>query len=223
VEEPLDSENLLKLNMLLNTNLCGLPVENITLGLIEAIKKNAGIHTEIVSDVFDAAAEFVHAEEDLKIYTSGATNIFKYPELADHQRASELIGNFEEKQALSSIVQETLSGESETGIQVYIGDENPVAGMRDCSVVTATYELGDGMKGTVGIIGPKRMDYERAVNALQTIMQQLNKLGDTHLIAKNIIISTPEGACTDAFPYFIPAGQLNQWRRQLTEQYTNAR
>ena len=176
VEEPLDSENLLKLNMLLNTNLCGLPVENITLGLIEAIKKNAGIHTEIVSDVFDAAAEFVHAEEDLKIYTSGATNIFKYPELADHQRASELIGNFEEKQALSSIVQETLSGESETGIQVYIGDENPVAGMRDCSVVTATYELGDGMKGTVGIIGPKRMDYERAVNALQTIMQQLDDL-----------------------------------------------
>ena len=176
VEEPLDSENILKLNMLLNTNLCGLPVENITLGLIEAIKKNAGIHTEIVSDVFDAAAEFVHAEEDLKIYTSGATNIFKYPELADHQRASELIGNFEEKQALSSIVQETLSGESETGIQVYIGDENPVAGMRDCSVVTATYELGDGMKGTVGIIGPKRMDYERAVNALQTIMQQLDDL-----------------------------------------------
>ncbi|MBR3367020.1 MAG: heat-inducible transcription repressor HrcA [Lachnospiraceae bacterium] len=176
VEEPLDSENLLKLNMLLNTNLCGLPVENITLGLIEAIKKNAGIHTEIVSDVFDAAAEFVHAEEDLKIYTSGATNIFKYPELADHQRASELIGNFEEKQALSSIVQETLSGESETGIQVYIGDENPVAGMWDCSVVTATYELGDGMKGTVGIIGPKRMDYERAVNALQTIMQQLDDL-----------------------------------------------
>ena len=176
VEEPLDSENLLKLNMLLNTNLCGLPVENITLGLIEVITKNAGIHTEIVSDVFDAAAEFVHAEEDLKIYTSGATNIFKYPELADHQRASELIGNFEEKQALSSIVQETLSGESETGIQVYIGDENPVAGMWDCSVVTATYELGDGMKGTVGIIGPKRMDYERAVNALQTIMQQLDDL-----------------------------------------------
>ena len=59
--------------------------------------------------------------------------------------------------------------------------------------------------------------------ALQTIIQQLSKLGDTHLIAKNIIISTPDGACTDAFPYFIPAGQLNQWRRQLTEQYTNAR
>ncbi len=62
-----------------------------------------------------------------------------------------------------------------------------------------------------------------AERALQTIIQQLSKLGDTHLIAKNIIISTPDGACTDAFPYFIPAGQLNQWRRQLTEQYTNAR
>ncbi len=176
VEKPLDNESLLKLNMLLNTNLCGLPVESITLGLIETIKKSAGIHTEIVGDVFDAAAEIVHAEEDLKIYTSGATNIFRYPELADHQKASELISNFEEKQALSSIVRETLEGESETGIQVYIGDENPVAGMRDCSVVTATYELGEGMKGTIGIIGPKRMDYERAVGALQTIMQQLDDL-----------------------------------------------
>ncbi len=47
-----------------------------------------------------------------------------------------------------------------TGIQVYIGDETPVQTMKDCSVVTATYELGEGMKGTIGIIGPKRMDYE---------------------------------------------------------------
>ena len=56
-----------------------------------------------------------------------------------------------------------LSNEENTGIQVYIGDEAPVKTMKDCSVVTATYELGDGMKGTIGIIGPKRMDYETCV------------------------------------------------------------
>ena len=172
VEGPLGAEQMLKLNMLLNTNLCGLPIEEITLGLIESIKRDAGIHTEIVSDVFDAAAEIVRKEEDLKIYTSGANNIFRYPELADHRTASE------EKQALTSIVQESLadSGSSETGIQVYIGNEMPVASMRDCSVVTATYDLGDGMKGTVGIIGPRRMDYERVVDVLRHIMQQLDDL-----------------------------------------------
>ena len=115
-------------------------------------------------------------EEDLKIYTSGANNIFRYPELADHRKASEIISDFEEKQALGSIVQESLSGSTETGIQVYIGNEMPVASMRDCSVVTATYDLGDGMKGTVGIIGPRRMDYERVVNVLQHIMEQLDDL-----------------------------------------------
>ena len=178
VEGPLGAEQMLKLNMLLNTNLCGLPIEEITLGLIESIKRDAGIHTEIVSDVFDAAAEIVRKEEDLKIYTSGANNIFRYPELADHRKASEIISDFEEKQALTSIVQESLadSGNNENGIQVYIGNEMPVPSMRDCSVVTATYDLGDGMKGTVGIIGPRRMDYERVVDVLRHIMQQLDDL-----------------------------------------------
>ncbi len=171
VEEALSAENMLKLNMLLNTNLCGLAVEEITLGLIENIKRNAGIHTAIVNDVFDAAAEIVRSEEELKIYTSGANNIFRYPELADHQRASEIISDFEEKQALGSIVQE-----GQNGIQVYIGDEMPVARMRDCSVVTATYELGEGMKGTIGIIGPKRMDYDKVVGVMKEIMTQLDAL-----------------------------------------------
>jgi heat-inducible transcriptional repressor len=176
VDGLLDAEQMLKLNMLLNTNLCGLPIEEITLGLIESIKRDAGIHTQIVNDVFDAAAEIVRKEEDLKIYTSGANNIFRYPELADHRKASEIISDFEEKQALGSIVQESLSGNTESGIQVYIGNEMPVASMRDCSVVTATYDLGDGMQGTVGIIGPRRMDYERVVNVLQHIMDQLDDL-----------------------------------------------
>jgi len=176
VEEELSAENMLKLNMLLNTNLCGLAVEEITLGLIEGIKRNAGIHTAIINDVIDAAAEIVRSEEELKIYTSGANNIFKYPALADHQRASESISDFEEKQALGSTVQETLAAEGQNGIQVYIGEEMPVARMRDCSVVTATYELGEGMKGTIGIIGPKRMDYDKVVTVMKEIMNQLDAL-----------------------------------------------
>ena len=61
-----------------------------------------------------------------------------------------------------------------TGIQVYIGNEAPVESMKDCSVVTATYELQDGMRGTIGIIGPKRMDYDKVVEKLKTIQNQLD-------------------------------------------------
>lgn len=176
VPDGLDDETLLKLNMLLNTHLNGLPIEEINLGLIAALKQQAGIHSAIVSEVLDAVAEVIKEDEDLQIYTSGTNNIFKYPELADNAKASELISAFEEKRALTTLVQETLADENNTGIQVYIGDESPIHNMKDCSVVTATYELDEGMKGTIGIIGPKRMDYDKVVGTLKSLMHQLDDL-----------------------------------------------
>lgn len=176
ISDEIDDETLLKLNVLMNTHLNGLPIEEINLGLVARLKQQAGIHSDIVGEVIDAVAESIKADDDLEIYTSGANNIFKYPELADQQKASEIISTFEEKQLLTTLVQDTLSKEDNTGIQVYIGDETPVSSMKDCSVVTATYELGEGMKGTIGIIGPKRMDYEKVVGTLQTLMKQLDDL-----------------------------------------------
>lgn len=176
VNEALTDETLLKLNILLNTHLNGRCMEEINLGMISALKMQAGIHGEIVSEVLDAVADAIKADEDLEIYTSGTNNIFKYPELSDGQKASRLVSAFEEKDALTELVHETLSDSQGTGIQVYIGEEAPVQGMQDCSVVTATYELGEGMKGTIGIIGPKRMDYEKVVGTLQTMMHQLDDL-----------------------------------------------
>ena len=174
--EELDDETLLKLNILLNTHLNGLALEEINLGMISSLKQQAGIHSEIVADVIDAIAESIHAEEDLEVYTSGANNIFRYPELADQQKASSIINTFEEKQLLTELVQENLSDENNTGIQVYIGEETPIQSMKDCSVVTATYELREGMRGTIGIIGPKRMDYDKVIGTLKTITHQLDDL-----------------------------------------------
>ena len=174
--EELDDETLLKLNILLNTHLNGLALEEINLGMISSLKQQAGIHSEIVADVIDAIAESIHAEEDLEVYTSGANNIFRYPDLADQQKASSIINTFEEKQLLTELVQENLSDDNNTGIQVYIGEETPIQSMKDCSVVTATYELGEGMRGTIGIIGPKRMDYDKVIGTLKTITHQLDDL-----------------------------------------------
>lgn len=175
LEDPLDDETLLKINLLLNTNLNGLPVQDINLGMIARLKGMAGSHSDLVGVVLEAVASTISVEEeDMKIYTSGATNIFKYPELSDKERASELISTFEEKEQLADLVKEHFSGEENTGVQVYIGDEMPIRTMRDCSVVTATYELGAGMRGTIGIIGPKRMDYENVMNSLKELKKQLD-------------------------------------------------
>ena len=80
------------------------------------------------------------------------------------------------QQQLADLVTETLASEENHGIQVYIGDETPVKTMKDCSVVTATYELGEGMKGTIGIIGPKRMDYEHVMKTLKTLQSELDAI-----------------------------------------------
>ncbi|MBQ0028301.1 MAG: heat-inducible transcription repressor HrcA [Lachnospiraceae bacterium] len=176
VDNELNEETVLKLNILLNTHLNGLTIEEINLAMITAIKQQAGVHSDIVAEVIDAIASAIHEEEDLEIYTSGATNIFKYPELVQNDKASELIGTFEEKEKLNELVIKTLAEEENTGIQVYIGNESPVETMRDCSIVTATYDLGEGMKGTIGIIGPKRMDYDKVVDNLKGVMHQLDSI-----------------------------------------------
>ena len=177
IDEPISNENLLKLNMLLNTTLNGMSIEEINLGLIARLKEQAGIHSQVVGYVLDAVADaIIHVDDDMEIYTSGATNIFKYPELSDNQSAQEIISAFEEKQQLSELVTQTLAQDENTGIQVYIGDETPVQTMRDCSVVTATYELGDGMKGTIGIIGPKRMDYEHVLKSMKRLQTELDQM-----------------------------------------------
>ena len=175
-EHGLNNEMLLKLNILLNTALNGLAMEEINLGLITKLKEQAGIHSDVVSKVLDTVAETIQMDDEMEIYTSGATNIFKYPELSDSSRASELISAFEEKKELASLVTESMAQTSDIGIQVYIGNEAPIQNMKDCSVVTATYELGSGIRGTIGIIGPKRMDYEKVVDSLKTLKRQLDNV-----------------------------------------------
>ena len=173
ISHGLDNETILKLNILLNTSLNGLTMEEINLSTIAKLKEQAGIHSEVINSVLDAVAEAIQIDEDLEVYTSGTTNIFKYPELADSTKASALISAFEDKQQLASLMEDMKDGE-DTGIQVYIGNETPGQTMKDCSVVTTTYELGEGMKGTIGIIGPKRMDYEKVVDNLKTLTNQLD-------------------------------------------------
>ena len=175
VQEDISQDDLLNLNILLNSNLNGLTIEEINLGIISKMKEQAGTHREVVDLVLNAVADAIKADEDdLQIYTSGATNIFKYPELSDNQRASQLLSTLEHTETLQQLVTDVNETGSETGIQVYIGEESPVQAMRDCSVVTANYDLGEGIRGTIGIIGPKRMDYEKVLKTLRTLMTQLD-------------------------------------------------
>ena len=176
ITEDLSDDEILNLNILLNSSLNGLTIEEINLDIISKLKDDAGIHSQVVDLVLNEVAEAIRAgEEDLQIYTSGATNIFKYPELSEGDKASRLIGTLEHKEVLQEFVSGVnAESENNSDIQVYIGDESPVQSMKDCSVVTANYDLGGGLRGTIGIIGPKRMDYEKVLGILRNLMNQLD-------------------------------------------------
>ena len=175
LDEEIENSELMELNFILNKRLTGLSLEEINLSVIADLKNEAGTHMEVVSKVLDAVAETFSKEDSYPVYTSGAPNIFRYPELTGGDRASELISTLEEKKELGSAIGSlTSESGSKQDIQVYIGDEVPVDSMKDCSVVTATYSLGDGVQGKIGIIGPKRMNYQKVVETLKETMSHLD-------------------------------------------------
>ncbi len=176
VTTSLNKETLLKLNIIINTFLQGLDLGEINLPVISQMKEQAGDYRNLVNDILDAIMQAVAEEEDIEIFTSGATNILRYPELSDKEKASEILYTLEEKKALTELIQDKMEDEENRGIQVYIGDETPVEAMKECSVVTATYEIEEGVYGKVGIIGPKRMDYQKVVSTLQSLMVQLDDI-----------------------------------------------
>lgn len=178
VDEQVDEDEAAKLNILLNTFLQGLNLQEINMELIQRMKAQAEGYGHIISNIIDAVAVLIQEEDDLEIYTSGTTNLLKYPELGDREKATELLYTMEEKKALTELIvdYQDSNNENKNPIQIYIGSESPVSTMKDCSIVTATYELDEGVQGTIGIIGPKRMDYKKVVGNLQTMMNQLDDI-----------------------------------------------
>ncbi len=175
MEHGLKRDQVLQLNIQLNSRLNGLTIEQINLATISKLKQEAGIQSDLISQVLDAVADAISQEEDIEVYTSGATNIFRYPELSsDTDKASGLIHAFEEKHPLLSLMDQ--ESDSEHAIQVSIGSELGNENLKDCSVVTASYDLGDGMYGRIGIVGPKRMDYDKVVGILKDITGQLDEV-----------------------------------------------
>jgi len=175
--DDIDENVLAQMNFLINTALNGLDVTEINMAIMQKIKEQAGAYGDLASSILDCIAEVMAEEDESEIYTSGATNILKYPELSDKEKMTELLSTFEEKQMLAAWANDRPPEENqEHGIQVYIGEESPVESMKDCSVVTATYQIKEGVYGKIGIVGPKRMDYEKVVGTLENCMQQLDDI-----------------------------------------------
>jgi heat-inducible transcriptional repressor len=174
--DDLDLNSILSINMLLNDELDGLTGAEITEDKKAEIYARTSFR-KTVEGIMEMITSTLSLEKgDLKIYTSGATNIFKYPELTDTENAAKLISALEQKDDLVELVHDVNADveKSKRQIQVYIGKESPLQNMADCSVVTANYEIGNGIRGTIGVIGPKRMDYEKVLEILSRLQDEMD-------------------------------------------------
>ncbi|MBO6113708.1 MAG: heat-inducible transcription repressor HrcA, partial [Lachnospiraceae bacterium] len=104
IDTILDNEDVLKFNILLNTFLQGASLEDINLEMINAMKKQSGEYSIILDQIFQGIIEAVNEANELEIYTSGATNILKYPEIGDISKTSELLEKFEDKEELTHLI-----------------------------------------------------------------------------------------------------------------------
>ena len=121
VSRRLSNEEVLKFNLLLNTFLQGASLSDINIELMQEMKKQAGEYADILESIFEGIVDTVHQAEKLQIYTSGTSNLLKYSELEDMNKATALLEAFEDKKGLESLADETLRCKDEDGnIQVYI-------------------------------------------------------------------------------------------------------
>ena len=97
------------------------------------------------------------------LYVSGAMNILDHPEFGDLESTRALLRMFEQKERLADLL---ASMADEQGVHVTIGDENPVAEMRDCTVITASYMYRDQVLGILGVVGPRRLPYPEIMSVV---------------------------------------------------------
>ncbi len=163
-----------RLTYIMNEHLYGLTLEQINLPLIQSLNAYAQSNSGIIPKVLDVVYQTIQSVDDTDIFTSGTTNILKFPEFNDVNKAMELIDALEQKDALINIL--THSGNRDgTEISIRIGEEIEVEEMKDCSIITTTYSLGDEVVGTIGIIGPKRMDYMSTIASLKAMIATMEK------------------------------------------------
>jgi len=111
-------------------------------------------------------------EDATDVLVEGASNLLGAPEFNDLERTKELLRTLEQKGRLVDLLEGVLTGH---GVQVVIGHENPVSSLSDLSVVATTYCAGDRVLGTVGVVGPTRMEYARAIALVDYLAHVLTR------------------------------------------------
>ena len=176
----LSEPQLQLLTALLNTSFTGKTVDELTPELMRVAEHAAGSSYGLISLVVSFAMEVLDEMENGAVYTAGASHILDHPEYQDVGKAQKLMTYLSEDQSLIQSLALPTMGDDNT--KILIGPENVAEELKDTSVVLASYDIGDGMKGVIGVVGPTRMDYGKVAAKLSYVADGLSKLfGQTEL------------------------------------------
>ncbi len=164
-----EEDRLYEISRVISDKLHGQIIENIDTSLIDQLYNDLNGYDEIVSLLMDFIDEIGKSSGMGKLHFSGTNNILAFPEFSDVEKAKSLFKTLEKTDSLSNLLAENTGKD----MQVYIGNETGIEEMKDCSIVTTTYEFGDNITGTIGILGPTRMDYSQVVSVLNSMVENI--------------------------------------------------
>ena len=162
------------LNTLLNTSFTGKTLEELTPELMHVAEHAAGSSYGLISLVVSFAMEVLEEMNAGPIYTAGMTHLLEHPEYRDLDKAQKVLNYIADDS--EEFLQLPLPAGEQNGTKILIGPENVADELKDTSVVLASYDIGEGMKGVIGVVGPTRMDYAKVTARLSYFAESLGRM-----------------------------------------------
>lgn len=160
------------ISAILNGHLQGLTLEQWHPGIIQAVYRDLDRQRETLKNIIEVIEQSLDYEHEQKVFLKGTLNILDQPEFKQIERVKALFELFEEEDTIKNL----LHSDQENGIVIKIGTENRHESMKGCSLVTATYHRQGKVIGNIGLLGPTRMEYSRAVSILELVTYALTDM-----------------------------------------------
>lgn len=165
-------QDLKLLSAVLNASLVDVPVDGFTPELMERVTRNAGAAASLVPVILDFTLSVLREQQQSSVHLTGQMRLLGQPEYRDVEKAQEVLGSLDE---------ETISNlpaalKQEGPVQFLVGPENVAKELKDTSVVMMRFDIGDGMQGTIGVVGPTRMDYAKVTAKLSYFAENLGRM-----------------------------------------------
>ena len=165
-----DSRRLPEMGHLLNTHFTTIPAQEISLRLMNLSDQVEGSWFLLLHQVCDYACELLRQASGQSVFTGGTSQLLKFPEYRDVDKAQELMSFMVDSKENLPVPM------GDSPMQILIGPENVNDALKESSVVIASYDIGDHMRGLVGVVGPTRMDYATVAARLSYFAESLSRM-----------------------------------------------